>query len=196
MLEYRLPAAVLAGGVAAVWLLTSVAPVSAADAKPKPFDISSPAVKDGGMLKQKNAGNNAQNKNCDGQNVSPPLRWSNAPANTKSYAIIMFDPGGRGGAGVVHWIAYDIPASRTSFKEGETSKPASDFKGGKSTPNMDVYFGPCPPYGDKPHPYIFTLVATDMAPGSLKAGMTRDEFVAAVNGHVLGSTNLITLYGH
>jgi Raf kinase inhibitor-like YbhB/YbcL family protein len=196
MPRYRLSAVALAGGVAAAFLMASTGAGSAADAKPKPFDISSSAVKDGGMLKKKNAGNNPQNKNCDGTNVSPPLRWSNAPANTKSYALIMFDPGGRGGAGVVHWIAYDIPVSRTGFKEGEASQPATDFKGGKSTPNMDVYFGPCPPYGDKPHPYIFTLIATDLAPGGMKAGMTKDELVTALNGHVLGATNLITRYGH
>ena len=195
MHKYRLPALVLAGGLAAGWLLATGAAQSA-EPKPKPFDISSPAVKEGGMLKKKNAGNNPQNKNCDGDNVSIPLRWSNPPANTKSYALIMFDPGGRAGAGVVHWVAYDIPASRTGFKEGETSQSPTDFKGGKSTVNMDHYFGPCPPYGDKPHPYIFTLLATDLAPGGLKAGMTKDELTASLQGHVLGATNLITRYGH
>lgn len=193
---HRLSALVLASGLAAGGSLLAPAAGSAAEAKPKPFDITSSAVREGGLLKQKNAGNAPSNKNCDGQNVSPPLHWSNAPANTKSYALIMFDPGGRAGAGVVHWLAYDIPVARTGFKEGEASQPATDFKGGKSTPNLDVYFGPCPPFGDKPHPYIFTLVATDMAPGSLKAGMTRDELVAALGGHVLGTTNLITRYGH
>jgi Raf kinase inhibitor-like YbhB/YbcL family protein len=160
------------------------------------FDITSSAVQDGGLLAQKNAGNNPQNKNCDGQNISPPLAWTNPPANTKSYAIIMFDPVGRGGMGVVHWVAYDIPASKTSLKEGEASSPSTEFKGGKNTPGLLTYFGPCPPRGDKPHPYVITLIATDMEPGALKPDLTRDELGAALTGHILGATNIVTRYGH
>jgi len=196
MSKLRMSALVLAGGLAAGWTLASAVSTQAADPKPKPFDISSSAVKEGGMLKKKNAGNLPNNKNCDGQNVSPPLKWSNAPAGTTSYAIIMFDPGGRGGAGVVHWLAYDIPASKTSLKEGEASQVSSEFKMGKTTPGTNTYLGPCPPFGDKPHPYIITLIATDLPPGGLKPDMTRDEVIAAMNGHVKGSTNLITRYGH
>jgi phosphatidylethanolamine-binding protein (PEBP) family uncharacterized protein len=65
-----------------------------------------------------------------------------SPANTKSYAIIMFDPVGRGGLGVVHWVAYDIPATKTSLTEGEASSPSTEFKGGKNTPGLLTYFGP------------------------------------------------------
>jgi Raf kinase inhibitor-like YbhB/YbcL family protein len=160
------------------------------------FDITSSAVQDGGMLAKKNAGNVANNKNCDGESVSPPLAWSNPPANTKSYAIIMLDPVGRGGQGVVHWVAYDIPASKTSLKEGEASKPSSEFKGGKGTAGLTTYAGPCPPFGDKPHPYVITLVATDLEAGGLKPDMTRDELGAALTGHVLGATSIVTRYGH
>jgi Raf kinase inhibitor-like YbhB/YbcL family protein len=160
------------------------------------FDITSSAVTDGGLLAKKNAGNNPQNKNCDGENVSPPLAWSNPPANTKSYAIIMFDPVGRGGLGVVHWVAYDIAGGKTSLKEGEASQPSTEFKGGKNTPGLTTYFGPCPPFGDKPHPYIITLVASDLEPGTLKPDMTRDDLGAALAGHILGATSIVTRYGH
>jgi Raf kinase inhibitor-like YbhB/YbcL family protein len=193
-MSYRASAFVLAGAVAAASVLLPSSQATAA-AK-KAFDISSPALRDFGMLKTKYAGKNDQNKNCVGQNVSPPLKWTNAPANTKSYAIIMFDPVGRGGAGVVHWVAYDIPASKTSLKEGEASQPSNEFKGGKNTPGLTTYFGPCPPFGDKPHPYVITLVASDIAPGTLQAGMTKDELAAALNGHVLGATSMIARFGH
>lgn len=190
----RVSALMLAGAVAAGWCLL---PASQADAAAKKvFNISSPALKDFGMLKKKYAGKNDQNKNCVGENVSPPLRWTNAPANTKSFAIIMFDPAGRGGAGVVHWVAYDIPASKTSLKEGEASQPSTEFKGGKNTPGLTTYFGPCPPFGDKPHPYVITLVASDIAPGTLQAGMTKDELANALNGHVLGATTMVARFGH
>lgn len=187
----RFSALAFAGSIAAGSSLLTAAIAHAAQ-----FDITSSAVQDGGMLAQKNAGNNPQNKNCDGQNVSPPLAWTNPPANTKSYAIIMFDPVGRGGLGVVHWVAYDIPATKTSLTEGEASSPSTEFKGGKNTPGSLTYLGPCPPIGDKPHPYIITLIATDIEPGTLKPEMTRDELGAALTGHIRGATSIVTRYGH
>lgn len=193
-MKIRVSAVLLAGAVAAGWCLLPAAPASAA--KSKVFNISSPAFKDFGMLKKKNAGENPKNKNCVGQNVSPPLRWTNAPNSTKSFVITMFDPAGRGGAGVVHWIAYDIPASKTSLKEGEASQASSEFKGGKNIMGQQTYFGPCPPFGDKPHPYVITLIATDLAPGSLQAGMTKDELDKALQGHVIADTTLVARFGH
>jgi hypothetical protein len=86
------------------------------------FTITSSSFKDGERLPTKMAGNNKQNPNCVGDNVSPALSWSNPPAGTKSYALIMYDPEGRGGLGVVHWVAYGIPTSVTGFAEGETGQ--------------------------------------------------------------------------
>src|ERR1700680_1658206 len=83
------------------------------------FTITSSAFKDGALLAKKNAGANKANPNCVGENVSPPLAWSNAPAGTTSYALLMIDPEGRAGLGVDHWIAYGIPASGTSCTETE-----------------------------------------------------------------------------
>ena len=178
---------------AATWFIPAG---PAAAARSKVFNLSSPTIRDFGMLKKRNAGMNPKNKNCVGENVSPPLRWTNAPANTKSFAITMFDPAGRGGAGVVHWIAYDIPASKTGLKEGEATKPSSEFKGGKNIMGIETYFGPCPPFGDKPHPYVITLSATDLAPGALQAGLNKDELDKALAGHVLGDTTLVVRFGH
>src|SRR2546426_10544656 len=77
-----------------------------ANAQAKVFEISSTTFKDGGMLPKKAANNNPQNPNCVGENISPQLSWVNTPAGTKSFAILMVDPEGRGGAGVNHWVAY------------------------------------------------------------------------------------------
>lgn len=87
------------------------------------------------------------NPNCVGQNVSPQLSWSGAPADTKSFALTMVDPEGRGGLGVFHWVSYGIPANVTSFAEGEVSKPTDKYVGGKSTQGVGFYSGPCPPPG-------------------------------------------------
>ncbi len=73
------------------------------------FTITSSAFKDGGRLPTKMAGDNKQNPNCVGENVSPQLSWSNPPQGTKSYVLLMSDPEGRAPAGVSHWVAYGIP---------------------------------------------------------------------------------------
>jgi Raf kinase inhibitor-like YbhB/YbcL family protein len=154
------------------------------------FTITSSSFKDGERLATKMAGNNKQNPNCVGDNVSPALSWSNPPAGTKSYALLMFDPEGRPPGGVSHWVAYGIPVSVTGFAEGEASKQIDKYVGGKSTMNLPHYFGPCTPPG-APHHYIFTLIATDLEPGALQPGMTRDELFKALDGHAKGATGII-----
>ena len=67
------------------------------------------------MMQPKNAGNFAKNPNCTGQNVSPPLAWTNVPDKTRSFAIIWDDQAGRAGLGVSHAVIYGIPANVTSF---------------------------------------------------------------------------------
>src|ERR1044071_975902 len=123
--------------------------VAAADS----FVLASPAFKDGTLMPKKHGNNTQGNPNCIGENVSPPLVWSNPPAGTKSFAITMTDPEGRGGAGVVHWLAYGIPASVTSFAEGEASKPSTTYVAGKGTAGGGAitYMGPCTPPGAPHH---------------------------------------------
>lgn len=161
-----------------------------------PFSLTSSAFPDGGMLATKNAGDNKANKNCVGQNVSPPMQWSNAPADTKSYALLMVDPEGRNGLRVIHWLAYGIPASVTGFAEGETSKPSDKYVGGKGTNGFSNYQGPCTPPGTTEHHYTFTLIATDLAPGALKPGLTYDELLAALKDHAKGATGMIGRFKH
>jgi len=81
----------------------------------EPFKLSSPAYEDNGNLAAKNVGDSKSNPNCVGDNVSPPLAWANPPAGTKSFVLLMVDPEGRGGLGVVHMVTYDIPASATGL---------------------------------------------------------------------------------
>jgi len=154
------------------------------------FTLTSPDFKDGARLAVKNSGNNKTNPNCVGENVSPAFSWANPPEGTKSFALMMFDPEARPPGGVSHWVAYGIPASVTGFAEGEVSKPSDKYVGGQSTIKLSTYFGPCAPPG-APHHYIFTLIATDMEPSALQAGMTRDELIKALEGHAKGATGII-----
>ena len=158
-----------------------------------PFTLLSPAFKDGTLLAKKNAGDNKANPNCVGENVSPPLAWANPPAGTKSFALLMFDPDGRPPGGVSHWVAYGIPVSVTGFAEGEVSKASDKYVGGESLFKVGNYTGPCTPPG-APHHYIFTLIATDLEPGALKPGLTREEVIKALDGHAKGATGLVGLF--
>jgi Raf kinase inhibitor-like YbhB/YbcL family protein len=178
-----------------VGFILALACVGHAAAAAEPFKLTSPAYDDNAVLAAKNAGNNKASPNCVGENISPPLAWSNPPAGTKSFALIMVDPEGRGGLRVVHMVTYDIPASVTGFAEGELSKPSDKYVGGKSTMGKATYFGPCTPPGDYHH-YTLTLIATDLDPKALQAGMTRDELFAALKGHTKGAAGLILRFTH
>jgi Raf kinase inhibitor-like YbhB/YbcL family protein len=157
------------------------------------FTLSSPDFKDGTRLATKSAGNNKSNPNCVGENISPALSWSGVPEGTKSLALMMFDPEGRPPGGVSHWVAYDISPTVTGFAEGEASKASDKYVGGTSTQKVGFYSGPCTPAG-APHHYTFTLIATDLEPSALAAGLTRDELIKALDGHAKGATGLIGLF--
>jgi hypothetical protein len=107
----------------------------------------------------------------------------------------MIDPEGRGGLGVIHWLAYNIPVDVTSFAEGETSQPSPKYVGGKGTAGQATYMGPCTPAG-APHHYTFTMIATDLEPGALPPGLTHPELMSKLDGHAKGATGLIGLWQH
>jgi Raf kinase inhibitor-like YbhB/YbcL family protein len=167
-------------------------PVSTAHAASAPFSVTSSSFSDGGMLTVKNAADDPM-RMCGGQNVSPALSWSSAPEKTKSFVIFLLDPDGRLGEGVSHWVGYGIPANVTTLAEGDMTR-GGKFVGGKGTRDNAMYIGPCPPAGDAPHHYVFTVVATDLDPGSLKGGMTRDEVYKAIAGHALVGASIVGKY--
>jgi len=161
------------------------------------FTLSSSSVQDNGILATKNACSDKQRTpNCVGENISPPLAWSNVPDGTKSFALLLFDPEGRAPAGVSHMVLYGIPADVKGFAEGELSQPSEKFVGGKNLMGTGTYFGPGTPPNTDWHHYTFTLVATDLDPKALQPGLTREELAAALKDHVKGSAGLVTRFKH
>jgi Raf kinase inhibitor-like YbhB/YbcL family protein len=180
-----------ASSFASAVLVASVSAASAAE----PFTLTSSAFADGAVIPKKYAGYHpARQPPCGGENVSPPLAWSNAPAATKTFAIVMQDPDGGRGTGSNHWVAYDIPATRTGLREGEASVSPKEWVGGKNNLGTDYYFGPCGPSGDSPHHYIVTLIATSLDPGQLKPGLTREELLQALRGKALAPASIVGKY--
>lgn len=127
---------------------------------------------------------------CGGKNVSLPVAWAQLPAKAKSVAVLVWDPDGALGLGVSHWVAYNIPAERGQLKAGETA----GFTMGPNVAGAAAYRGMCPPVGDHPHHYVLTVVASDLAPDALPAGLTRDALFAALKGHALGGQSVVGLF--
>jgi len=174
------------GNIAAALSLLALAACAGmpeSEGPPTAFRLTSPGIPANARLPTKAAGNFAKNPNCTGQNVSPPLAWSNAPDKTRSYAIIWDDQAGRAGLGVSHAVIYGIPASVTSFAEGELggAPAAGRFVPGKNTLGMH-WLGPCSPKGNAPQHYVMTIIATTVEPGELQPGLTKAELLKALEG--------------
>jgi len=133
---------------------------------------------------------------CDGANVSPALVWTDAPAATRGFALIMDDPDTPKGA-VTHWLIYDLPVGTRSLPEGvPTSKKLADGSmQGKNVRGKSGYTGPCPEKGGPAHHYFFKLYALD-AKTNLKPNAKKEEVEAAMKGHILAKAESIGRFKH
>jgi Raf kinase inhibitor-like YbhB/YbcL family protein len=122
------------------------------------FSLSSPQVKDGGRLAAPQVFNGF---GCQGGNVSPALQWKGVPAGTKSLAVTVYDPDAPTGSGWWHWVVFNLPADSTGLAENAGSPSPAPAGSVQSRTDFGKagYGGPCPPAGDKPHRYVFTVYA-------------------------------------
>jgi len=129
----------------------------------------------------------------EGEDVSPPLAWSNPPGGTLAYALICDDPDAPVGTWV-HWVMYNIGATTLSLKEGvpKIEESPEGVRQGKNDFGKIGYNGPMPPPG-KAHRYIFKLYALDAAL-SVKAGTRKVDVEKAMQGHVLAEAKLMGTY--
>lgn len=160
------------------------------------FALWSPGRADNALLETRYAGKNPNNPNCVGENVSPALAWARAPAATRSFVILMDDQAGRAGLGVNHWVAYGIAPTANGLPEGAAVAAPAGFVAGKNTPGMP-YLGPCPPRGNAPQHYVFTLIATSLEPGALPPGLDKAAVLEALKGgKALGAASLVLRFNH
>lgn len=135
----------------------------------------------------------------EGEDVSPPLAWSEAPAGTKEFALICDDPDAPRPEPWVHWVLYRLPAGTTNLPEGmprsaELAVPAGARQGTNSWPKDNVgYRGPLPPPGHGVHHYHFKVYALDTSL-SLPPGADKQAVLTAMKGHVLAQGELIGTY--
>jgi Raf kinase inhibitor-like YbhB/YbcL family protein len=131
---------------------------------------------------------------ADGENVSPPLQWPQAPDKTQSFALICEDPDAPRGT-FTHWVLFNLPADSRQLTERMPHE--ATLAGGAAQGTNDFrkvgYGGPSPPPG-KPHRYFFNLFALDRRL-DLPASTTRDKLLSAMKGHILAEGHLMGKYG-
>jgi len=131
---------------------------------------------------------------CEGEDVSPPLAFTDLPEGTQSLALVVDDPDAPDPAAPkrvwVHWVLYDIPPTTRGFDAGQKAgtTPGRDGKNDWGKPG---YGGPCPPIGR--HRYFHKLYALDTLLGD-RGPLTKVELETAMKGHVLGTAELLGTY--
>jgi Raf kinase inhibitor-like YbhB/YbcL family protein len=146
--------------------------------------VTSPAFKNGEMIPKKYT--------CDGEEMSPPLEWSEAPAGTKGIALISDDPDAPMGTWV-HWVIFNMPPDTKKLPENVPHAPTLDngAKQGIDDSGKIGYGGPCPPSGT--HRYYFKVYALDKML-DLKPGATKKDLLKAMEGHIIAQGELMGRY--
>jgi Raf kinase inhibitor-like YbhB/YbcL family protein len=160
------------------------------------LELKSPDIADGGMIAEKFV---FKGFGCAGGNFSPALNWSNPPVGTRSFALLVHDPDApTGGAGFWHWVVTDIPASATGLPE-RVGKDGKGLPQGAAQVATDFgepgYGGPCPPKGDAPHHYHFTVYALKVEKLDLPPHATASLAGFLVNANSLGKATLTGMFG-
>ena len=147
--------------------------------------VSSSAFQEGGEIPTKYT--------CEGQDVSPALTWSEPPAETRSFTLIVDDPDAPVGV-FTHWVLFNLPVDSRELPEAmptQAQLPDGSLQG-KNDFGKIGYGGPCPPPG-RPHRYQFTLYALDQTL-DLKAGASKKQVLDAMQGHILAQGRLTGTY--
>lgn len=163
---------------------------------PAPFTLTSPDVHEGATIPSKHVFNGM---GCSGDNISPALEWHGAPAGTKSFALTMYDPDAPTGSGWWHWVVYNIPATTTSLPAGAGDPAKHLLPAGAEQGHTDFgsvgYGGPCPPPGDEPHHYHFTVYALNVEKMDIPPQATAAFIGFNIHAHLLAKAELTALYG-
>ncbi len=179
------PPAVWVLGLAGLLLMTGLVQAQA-------FTLRGPGLGDQLSLDQVYSG-----FGCQGRNLSPELDWGQAPAGTKSFAVTVYDPDAPG-QGWWHWLVWNIPASASGLKTGAGGQGANLLPPGSVQGQNDFgargYGGACPPQGDQPHRYVFTVYALDRERLDLDPQTTPALAGAAIKRHAIARASLVSRY--
>lgn len=137
-------------------LVPAIALAFSASSYAASFTLSSPDIVDGRPLTKQQE---FSGFGCNGDNISPALAWSNPPKGTQSYAITVYDPDAPTGSGWWHWTLVNLPVSVKSLPRNVGKNLPVGAVEGRTDYGKPGFGGACPPVGDKPHRYQFTVWA-------------------------------------
>jgi Raf kinase inhibitor-like YbhB/YbcL family protein len=150
-----------------------------------PFTITSPAFQNGEVIPLRYT--------RDGENLSPPLEWRDAPPETKSYMLIVEDPDAPSRT-FRHWAMYNIPASETGLPEGASGQGPGKAGEGVNGFRNARYDGPQPPKGHGPHHYHFRLAALDVPRLDIPASARAEDIWTTAQPHVVAEAEVVGVY--
>lgn len=160
------------------------------------FKLSSPEIKANGSIPQSFEFNGF---GCSGLNKSPALKWSGAPQDTKSFAVTVYDPDAPTGSGWWHWMVINIPANVQELAAGAGDAHGTSLPAGAVQARIDYGFaawgGTCPPKGDKPHRYIFTVYALKTDKLEVPEDATAALTGYMIKGNAIGKASFTARYG-
>ena len=160
------------------------------------FTLMSPDIKANSTIDRKFEANLF---GCTGENKSPALKWNGAPPDTKSFAVTVFDPDAPTGSGFWHWFVYNIPAGMTQLPANAGAAGGANLPKGavqnRSDYDVAAWGGPCPPQGDKPHRYVFTVHALNTDKLELPPDATAAVAGAKVNARTIAKATFTAKYG-
>jgi hypothetical protein len=160
------------------------------------FSLSSPQVANGTYVPKQQVYNGF---GCSGDNVSPALSWANPPEGTQSFAVTVYDPDAPTGSGWWHWVIFNIPATVNALPIGAGAADGHLAPQGSVQSRTDFgsdgYGGPCPPVGDTPHRYRFTVYALNVPSLPLTSDAMPEMVGYYIHQHMLGSAQISALYG-
>jgi len=160
------------------------------------FALMSPDLQPNAMMPQSFEFNGM---GCTGDNKSPVMRWSGAPAGTKSFALTAYDPDAPTGSGWWHWCVVNIPGNVTELPRDAGAEGDRNLPKGASHVRIDygvkAWGGPCPPPGDKPHHYIFTLYALKTDKLEVPAGASPALTGFMIHANMLAKARFVARYG-
>jgi Raf kinase inhibitor-like YbhB/YbcL family protein len=187
------PAALVARATCAAVCVALAGTVARAQGR---LTVRSPDVSANGTIAARHVFNGM---GCAGQNVSPALRWSGAPAGTRSFAVTVYDPDAPTGKGWWHWVLYDVPPSVTSLAADAGAPNGGGIPEGSVQGTTDFgtpgYGGPCPPPGDRPHRYVFTVYALKVPKLDAPANAAPATIGSLLDANALAKGSLTARYG-
>ncbi|MEU5591983.1 YbhB/YbcL family Raf kinase inhibitor-like protein [Streptomyces sp. NPDC020298] len=183
------PGSVIATVVTAIGVVSGCADTGGGDSSAPSataahrITVTSSAFAEGGTIPRRHT--------CDGEDVSPPLALTGVPAHTAALVVLAEDPDAPHGT-FTHWLVWGIDPHETRLAAGRVPADATQGRNGFGKTG---YGGPCPPRGDRPHRYVFSVYATDRPLNGLPSGATADTVRTALTGHTLAQGTLTGRYG-